>query len=336
MKVIQARNVNDAFILGIQAVKQEGVLRDSRNGPVRVFPGPVATVYEKPNERVIFAPERDANPYFHFMESLWMLAGRNDVDWISQFSSNIANFSDDGVTFHGAYGHRWRKHFQVQTNFGVGVLDQFETIVKLLRENQDDRRVVLQMWDAASDLGMQGKDFPCNLIATFRINPYGFLDMTVFNRSNDMIWGAYGANAVHFSVLQEVMAGFLNVPIGQYWQVSTNFHAYIATLEKHGHFVDGLAPGFDDYSVGMIKTFPIVNTPMNVWLQDLEMFMEQGPVLGLRDPFFRKVATPMYQSWYAWKDRENPGHKEAAMDYAMRIQADDWRKACTEWLQRRM
>ena len=135
MQIISARNVSEALILGLQAVNEEGLLRDSRNGPVKVFEYPVTTVYEKPDERVVFYPDRDANPYFHFMEGLWMIAGRNDVEWISRFNASIANYSDDGVTFHGAYGYRWRKHFG---------FDQIDIITEQLRANPDDRRIVLQ------------------------------------------------------------------------------------------------------------------------------------------------------------------------------------------------
>ncbi|MAD98730.1 MAG: putative thymidylate synthase [Prokaryotic dsDNA virus sp.] len=337
MKVISARNVNEALLLGLNALQEEGVDRDSRNGMVRVFPEPVTTVYQEPEERVVFFPERDANPYFHFMESLWMLSGRRDVEWISQFSTNIMNYSDDGVTFHGAYGYRWRNWFSPAIGdyqYKDVVVDQLTTIASLLKMNPDDRRVVLQMWDTSADLGMEGKDFPCNLIATFRISPYNFLDMTVFNRSNDMIWGAYGANAVHFSMLQEVMAAWVGVPIGRYWQVSTNFHAYHNILKKHSDLLK-ISPGFDDYSLGNVRPFKVVNSPIDEWFQDLEMFMEVGPVMGFKDVFFKKVASPMFQSWMAWKDRENPNHAENALKLAEKIAAEDWRKACVEWLIRR-
>lgn len=335
MKIISARGVNDALLVGLQALKAEGVERDSRNGPVTLFPGPVTTYYAHPEERVLFHAERDANPFFHFMEGLWMIAGRNDVDWIGQFSSNIANYSDDGVTFHGGYGKRWRGWFPAECNSdGEDVIDQLETIANLLKQNPDDRRVVLQMWDATSDLGLNGKDFPCNLICTFRINPYGKLDMTVFNRSNDMIWGAYGANAVHFSMLQEVMAAWVGVPMGHYWQVSTNFHGYHNTLEKHAALFD-ISPGFDPYELGEVAPLPMVNTPIEEWFQDLTMFMEVGPAIGLRDKFFKKTAVPMLQAWHAWKDRENPLHHANALDFAKQILAPDWRRACVEWLERR-
>lgn len=322
MQIISSRNVNEALLLGLHAVNEYGVLRDSRNGPVKVFRTPVTTIYEQPTERVVFYPERDANPFFHFMEGLWMIAGRNDVEWISRFNSSIVNYSDDGVTFHGAYGYRWRKHFG---------FDQLDVIAHLLRTNPDDRRIVLQMWDPKVDLARGGKDFPCNTAIKFRVRD-GELDMTVENRSNDMIWGAYGANAVHFSMLQEFMAAWTGFRVGQYWQVSTNFHAYTATMEKHASLLT-LSPGFDDYSLGNVEPFPMVNTDIETWMQELDMFLNEGAVMGFQDKFFKKVAIPMLLSWQAYKNKE---YGKAMSILTESCVATDWRKAGIEWIERRI
>lgn len=320
MKVIDARNVSEALLVGLRAVNTEGVLRDSRNGPVKVFKTPVTTVYQKPNERVMFYPERDANPFFHFMEGLWMIAGRDDVEWISRFNASIANYSDDGVTFHGAYGARWREWFGV---------DQMQICADLLCQNPDDRRVSMAMWDPSSDLGKEGKDFPCNQMVNFRIVD-GRLDMYVFNRSNDMIWGAYGANAVHFSMMQEVMAAWVGVDIGIYEQISTNFHAYMSTFEKHSSLLE-LSIGKTEYETGEVSTFPMVNGGMGDWMADLDMFLNEGEVIGYRDKFFKKVALPIHRAWRLYKDKQ-PGAALVTLDDCA---ATDWRKACMEYIIRR-
>ena len=52
------------------------------------------------------------------------------------------------------------------------------------------------------------------------------LKMTVCCRSNDMLWGAYGVNVVHMSVLQEYMATMIGVEMGEYRQISDSFHIY--------------------------------------------------------------------------------------------------------------
>src|SRR5690606_9555427 len=111
----------------------------SRNGPVAQILEPVIVTYTHPRERVLLYTERDCNPFFHLYESLWMLAGRNDVAPLAYYNKRMPEFSDDGKTFHGAYGYRWRTHFG---------WDQLRAIVEELRTNSNSRRVVLQMWDA--------------------------------------------------------------------------------------------------------------------------------------------------------------------------------------------
>ena len=348
MKVIEVRNVQEALPKGMSHLHLEGIRRESRAGDVLVAKGPVTTVYEKPDERVLFWAHRDANPFFHFMEGLWMIAGRNDVSWISQFSSNISQFSDDGETFHGAYGYRWVNHFV--KNIGEDEdhpeyvpFNQLEAIVKMLKANPNERRCVLQMWDAEVDLARVGKDVPCNTQIYFKIDADGRLNMTVVNRSNDIIWGAYGANAVHMSMLHEFMAGWISVPLGRYWQVSNDYHAYVDVFEKHRELIREQPFGtfeIDPYQYGrknkeIVVPYPMVNGPIEDWISDLMMFMDVGPIPGLKDSFFRKVVGPIYNAWFAWKDADNPRRIDDALVQLSSCRATDWRLACEEWLERR-
>ena len=359
MKIIDARNVHEALPKGVSMVIQDGYDRESRAGNVKVIDGPVTTVYRNPTERVMFHPDRDCNPFFHFMEGLWMIAGRNDVQWISQFSSNIGQFSDDGETFHGAYGYRWLNHFSKEQVTNLNMKDfphasesyyvpfnQLECVAGMLRENPDERRCVVSMWSAEDDLGRVGKDVPCNTTIMFSISVIGELDMTVTNRSNDMVWGAYGANAVHFSMLQEFMASWIGVPVGRYWQVSNNFHSYVKTLEpvRELALIAERKPLPFDNPYEKIKgqeavaPFPMVNSSIDHWIKELQLFMEAGPVMGIEDRFFRKVAAPIWDTWFAWKGVDGESKRvriENALNRANGIAATDWRKACIEWLERR-
>jgi len=222
MRILKVRNVHQALPRGLELLDQIGVARESRAGDV-LYGGPVTTVYTHPLERVIFWPERDANPFFHLYESLWMILGRQDTAGPARYVKRMGSFSDDGVKFHGAYGHRWRFHFRK---------DQLTEIMEILIKNPDDRRCVLQMWDATVDLGKNGLDFPCNTIATFQRGIHGELNLTVFCRSNDIVWGAYGANAVQFGTLLEFMAIGIGCPVGTYTQISVNWHGYVSTLNS--------------------------------------------------------------------------------------------------------
>lgn len=247
MKVIEARNVHQALAMGIAHLNLVGIERDSRNGPVLISPNPVTTVYDRPLERVVFWPQRDANPFFHLYEALWMLAGRQDIAPLARYAKNMGNYSDDGVVQRGAYGYRWRNWFGKTDIEGDPLderLDQLAIIARRLRENPDDRRCVLQMWDAPLDLDKNVKDVPCNTIATFQRDHNGRLDLTIFCRSNDIVWGAYGANAVHFGFLLEYMALWIGCPVGKLYQVSVNWHGYLDTFKKVRGIIDYLDSGY--------------------------------------------------------------------------------------------
>lgn len=207
----------------IRMLQTDGIKRDSRNGSVLVYPTAVATVYSHPSEKVVFWPQRDYNVAFALYEALWMLAGRNDLAPLQRYVKTFDAFSDDGKTLHGAYGYRWRQAFG---------FDQLRVIINRLRANPDDRRCVLQMWDAPRDLGGAGKDVPCNDVATFQRGANGELNMVVFCRSNDVLWGAYYANAFHFAILLEYMALGIGCAVGTYTQVSVNWHGYEATIRS--------------------------------------------------------------------------------------------------------
>lgn len=334
MITIKARNVHDMLPEALYRLRKAAKPRDSRNGPVLKFPEPVSLVYEKPQERVIFWEARDANPFFHLAECLWMMSGRNDIAFLTNFAKQIGEYSDDGTTMNGAYGYRWRHYFG---------MDQMRTVAAALRKNPDCRRQVVAMWDAEHDLGLQSKDLPCNTHIYFSVNE-GALDMMVCNRSNDLVWGATGANAVHFSFMQEWMASAVGVEIGKYWQVSNNMHLY---TEQHSELLEALdgkeANGFasspdskSPYFVWeAIKPFPIISVDHEVWLQDLDMYLNEGVVMGLREPFFRRVVHPMFMAHRAWKTGLGIPRYDDAIEILKQCQASDWQLAGIEWIDRR-
>jgi thymidylate synthase len=340
MQVIRARNVNDAIVRGAQLMKEGGVSQESRAGGTLEYPEPVCTVYEHPLERVLFDTVRDANPFFHLMEALWMLGGRRDVEWLSRFNKRMATYSDDGVVFNAAYGYRWRNQFHLTTASGDRSTDQLSAIVQLLRADPDSRRAVLQIWDAAADLGVPSKDLACNTQAMFKVRG-GRLNMTISNRSNDIVWGCYGANAVQFSMLLEYMAARIGVAPGIYRQMSDSYHAYHDTWGKISDI--GERFGGDLYVKGEVSVYPLIADPesfdaeLERWLASspdrlsLEQWDRETNQGAWRNPYFARVATPMHNGWLAYKRSD----LEAAHQWLARCAATDWQRAAREWLERR-
>jgi hypothetical protein len=318
-----------------------GFRRASRNGQVLMFPEPVATVYMHPEERVVFWPERDANPFFHLCEALWMLAGRRDLAPLVRYVKTFGDFSDDGVSLHGAYGHRWRRAFG---------RDQLDVVVERLRGDPDDRRCVIQMWAAEKDLGMPLKDVPCNLTATVQVSTYGRLDLVVFCRSNDLVWGAYGANAVHFSMLLEYLSARTGYQIGTYTQISVNLHAYSHTLTPKLLAMFpvtaeglGVACIVDPYQAGTVRHLPMPREHSQAWDFDDDINL----VLAAADSgnFNEEPSGDWARTvWTVLKAHENyrngPGRFSSSLGaldkLPHRLQDVDWVVAARQWLERRI
>jgi len=213
----------------------------SRNGDVIRFKEPVTIHYLLPSERVLLSPDRNENPFFHLYEALWMLNGENSVKPLTALNSNMINYSDDGRTFNGAYGRRWRRAIINENSPFEKEVDQLYLIIEHLKRQKDSRRAVLQMWNVSEDLlkieGVTGycnyddfksfsRDVCCNTACFFDVDE-DVLNMSITNRSNDAIWGLLGANYVHFSFLQEYVAAHLGVKLGRMTVFSNNVHTYV-------------------------------------------------------------------------------------------------------------
>lgn len=382
MHVIRARNVNGAFGHGLRYLLEAGVRSESRGGPVIVAPCPVMTVYERPCERVLLEPRRDANPFFHLFEGLWILAGRDDARslnrYVRDFGRRFAEVSslklaDDVYNEHGivhdAYGHRWRH--------ALG-FDQLDHIVRMLRDDPGTRQAVLQMWDASpvhgvelskhgvgdvwenapadagsDDLRGEWRGRPCNTHVYFRVREmvealvqdYGrvpsgpVLDMTICCRSNDVVWGAYGANAVHFSMLMEYVAGRAHLHVGTMYQLSNNFHGYVDALDRLGDPAElSLIDPYDEGEFG-VASAPM-GTSWEQWDLDLSQFMQwhdlenqmldRHPVFA--NDWFQNVAVPMCVA----NQLRRQGSLMAALEAIEDVDAQDWYRAGHDWLTRRL
>lgn len=335
--ILHARNVNEALPLGLMLLKERGVPVESRGLRTIEAPGPVMTVYRRPQERVLFCPDRDANPFFHFFEALWVLSGSNRVHMPTFFLPKLMEYSDDGRTFYGAYGYRLR-------NAPPGV-DQITASIGLLRRKPDTRQCVLAIWNVW-DLGVGSKDVPCNDTIALKIRD-GHLNTTVFCRSNDIIWGAYGANAVQFSVLQEYIASAVGVEVGTYTQVSDSFHAYesnplwqaYVSGEYHpaGHVVNPYEVN-SDYRTPLFS--PLETAEQYADIMRLEHLLSTAPSMdaleesitkGFESTLFRGTVLPMLRAFIHYRK----GDIGRSLMETSHISANDWRAACARWLTRR-
>jgi thymidylate synthase len=391
---LTCRNVNEAFRVLVESIHEGWIpteVEASRYGEVIRVPEPVIVTYTHPTEMVLFNAARDANCFFSLYESLYFLAGRNDVAPLAYYNSRMPEFSDDGETFNDSYGYRWRngRHFKRGVDYPYGKTDQLDDIVGHLRRKPESRRAVLQMWNVEDDLMNidDSKAVCCNLSAVFRVEwgrcprcariassgvvmaPFApcshckgtpndapeFLNMTVFNRSNDLVWGMLGTNAVHFSFLLEYMAARLGLKVGKYHQVTSDLHAYTKTWEPEKWLADGTPDYYnpkaeDPYPpLGSHQANPPAGIGVVPLVKDSEDFERECRQLvqlndgrGVYDtrvssgrweePFFQTVAQPMFNAYHAYKTKAC----SHALRWADLIAAPDWRIAARGWIQRRL
>ena len=327
---LSIQNAHVGLAHAVNAILYNGFKQDSRNGPTLELDGVTVLEYERPKERQIFCPVRDENPFFNYLEGLWMLAGRNDLHFLNKIVKNMANFSDDGKTFNAAYGFRMRYHFG---------FDQLLEVVNQLKKNHDTRQAVVQLW-CPYDLDKITKDKACNTQMVFKIRDRK-LHLTVFNRSNDLIWGALGANKSHFSMIQEAVAAMVGVPVGKYYQVSNAMHVYTdlpawpKLVEKYKHDVfTGPITVEDPYEKLENAPYELVERP-ETFLGDVEYFCE-NPTSTSRfytNGAITKVAQPMYFAY----EQHKSGDTHGAINLLQRYMAQcDFKTASIEWLQRRL
>lgn len=197
----------------------------------------------KPWQREITLLGRGANIAAQIAETMWVLAGRNDIGWLSHYLPRAAEFSDDGQVWRAGYGPRlraWHGHDE-DPNY---VFDQLEFVVKDLQAHPQSRRAVISLWDPAQD-HVDSKDIPCNNWLHF-MSRNGKLEMHVVIRSNDLWWGWSGINQFEWSALQEIIAGLLGIGVGSAYYTVGSLHLYARhwlkarKLQPYSSAFDGL------------------------------------------------------------------------------------------------
>jgi thymidylate synthase len=160
---------------------------------------------------VLSVPERKLGYKFMAAEAAWILSGDNRVETIKQYSKTISDFSDDGITFFGAYGTKI-------------ISEQFIYAKDVLKKDHNTRQAVINIWRESPK---ESKDIPCTLSCQFMIRQC-MLDLFVTMRSSD-IWLGVPYDIFNFSMLGVMMLLALNDPrlqLGTIYNTAASRHLY--------------------------------------------------------------------------------------------------------------
>jgi len=222
------------MIYSISEDSADAVWRNATNllikgNEVRIQPSRLGVTHEllhvnfeikNPRDRWIVSRLPAINPAFAVAEVFWILTGSRDAAFINYWNPALPKFAGNYAHYHGAYGHRIKK------NFGF---DQLKKAYNVLKNNPSSRQVVIQIWDSKRDFPDEtgqpaSLDVPCNVCSLIKVRD-GKLEWLQVMRSNDLYRGT-PYNIIQFSTMQEILAGWLNLDVGSYNQISDSLHIY--------------------------------------------------------------------------------------------------------------
>lgn len=297
------RNSTEALPDLLYKIMDEGVEVGSRAGRTKEFTH-LGITLTHPWERELLVPARKPNLAAQIAETMWILAGRNDIGWLGHYLPRAKDFSDDGQTWRSGYGPRLRSY---------GGIDQLAYVVRTLQEHANSRQAVINLWDPHVDT-TPGKDIACNDWLVFS-NRLGRLDLQVGIRSNDAIWGWSGINAFEWSVLQEIVAVLCGVGVGSLHFSVGSWHVYeqhwerarrIAVERGVERAAAKASPGFRPNK----RTVEYIDGLIDEWFNAESAIRNES---ALAEAYVDQFPEPMMRSWlrvlqWYW-------HKDAAGAY---------------------
>ncbi len=216
--IITSRNVNDAFYMIAENMLLNGTYSYSKNTKyLEVYP--LGVTIKNPKERCLLLPKRYNSIFASIAETIWLLAGKNDICFLEYYLERAKDFSDDGYTWRGAYGPRI---------FNWNGINQFSNCISALRENINTTRACISIFNPQVDHDITKRDIPCNNWIQF-LHRDNRLNMNVSLRANDLIWGFSGINIFAWTTLLELASNWLNISIGEY----NHFVCNMVIFERH-------------------------------------------------------------------------------------------------------
>lgn len=221
MKIFNGVSANEVWLKAVKEIK--------KNYPSNLIKSQFGNTFEimhagftikDPTRRWVMSKYPPINIAFSLIEVIWIIRGRQDAKFLNYWNTKLPLFAGYSKYYHGSYGFRLRK------NFGV---DQLSRITDILSNNRSTRQAILQIWDVRKDLpnkngNPKNRDIPCNVNSLLKIRNEKLEWMQII-RSNDLLLGV-PYNFVQFTFLQEIIAGWLGVGIGDYNQISDSLHLY--------------------------------------------------------------------------------------------------------------
>jgi thymidylate synthase len=197
---------------------------------------------------------------FMAAEAHWIMTGDNRVATIVPYSKEISQYSDDGVTYFGAYGPKFEQ--------------QIFHVVQTLTMDRDSRQAVINIWRESPPAS---KDIPCTLSLQWLIRNNA-LHCIATMRSSDIHKGL-PYDVFNFSMLSQYVRlalkenGVSSVVMGSLTMQLGSSHLYANTVQNcHECIMDRFKSDAQLAPITSILNAYDVDTcsKLKLWLADLK------------------------------------------------------------------
>ena len=213
--------VNNTWVNTLRHLIKDGQLAAPRSMACRELLG-FQTIVDM-NMPVMSIAARKLSYKFMAAEAAWILSGDNRVSTIRKNAPKIVDYSDDGITFHGAYGPK--------------VVDQISYVAKTLAKDRDSRQAVINIWRERPEDTL---DVPCTVSLQFMIrnNRLHCFDTM---RSSD-IWLGWPYDVFNMSMISRYILLYLksidmsavedDIELGKLYLTAGSLHLYEKNVKK--------------------------------------------------------------------------------------------------------
>lgn len=200
-----------------------------------------------PRMRLVKLPERPVHLDFALANVLWVCKATKSGDMIMAYNPLGEPFLSEEGEFSGAMGNRMAAAY--------GDRRALMSVVTLLRDHPATRRAVVPLL-TADDLAEQAKDLPCVTACNYHQRD-GQLESTTIMRSQSLV-GLLFYDIFLFTMLQEIVATELGVPLGAYTHFCSSLHVYEDEIESLNRVAGSSQVGSPAAMDAMIET-PLMN-----------------------------------------------------------------------------
>lgn len=218
-KYVYGTTADEVYCEVYKRLEKYGDVVDSRNGQTKELTH-VCMIIDNPTQRWVESRRPVVSPAFAIAELVMIMNGRDDAYLLNTWNPVLPKYQGKYVKYPGAYGRRLRNGFG---------FDQINKAYETLNNNPNSRQVVMEIWKPEIDLPQNAgvpnnEDIPCNICSLLKIRNNKLI-WTQIMRSNDIIFGL-PYNFLQFTFLQEIMAGWLGIEVGEYMHISDSLHLY--------------------------------------------------------------------------------------------------------------